>query len=205
MHISQPKKDFFANKAKEYDQKISTRNNVSNIASCILKEVNYSKNMHLMDFGSGTGLLLTEIAPHVNSITAVDVSKSMTAILKEKRNAIDCSLKIREIDLTKETINTTFDGIISSMTLHHIKDTKGILQKFYTLLKTDGSIALSDLDSEDGSFHTEDTGVFHFGFNRDTILQIAKSVGFRELKIQTVGNIEKPHGNYGVFLLTGKK
>ncbi|PCI12029.1 MAG: SAM-dependent methyltransferase [Flavobacteriaceae bacterium] len=205
MHISQPKKDFFANKAKEYDQKISTRNNVSNIASCILKEVNYSKNMHLMDFGSGTGLLLTEIAPHVNSITAVDVSKSMTAILKEKRNEIDCSLKIREIDLTKETINTTFDGIISSMTLHHIKDTKGILQKFYTLLKTDGSIALSDLDSEDGSFHTEDTGVFHFGFNRDTILQIAKSVGFRELKIQTVGNIEKPHGNYGVFLLTGKK
>ncbi len=198
-------KDFFISKAKDYDKKTSTITNVSNIADLILREIDYSPNMQIMDFGAGTGLLLTKIAPFVNTITAVDISKSMTDILKKKRDKIDCNLKILEIDLTKENVNSTFDGIISSMTLHHIKDTLSIFQKFYDLLNENGTIALSDLDTEDGSFHQIDTGVFHFGFDRDKILQIAKDVGFRDLKIQTVGAIEKSHGNYNVFLLTGKK
>lgn len=66
-------------------------------------------------------------------------------------------------------------------------------------------IAIADLDSEDGSFHTENTGVFHSGFDRSAFLSSAKSAGFKDLEIVDASIAHKPHGDYSVFLLTGKK
>ena len=197
--------DFFEGKANAYDQEVARSKNVSNIAQLILKEIDYTLGMSIMDFGSGTGLLLTEIAPHVGKITAIDVSKSMNEVLESKKQSIECELDIVEIDLTKESLYRQFNGIISSMTIHHIKDIAKLFEKFYQMLPINGSMALSDLDTEDGSFHKKNTGVYHFGFDRDEFLNIAKSVGFRNLKIQTVGLVEKPYGKYSVFLLTGIK
>jgi ubiquinone/menaquinone biosynthesis C-methylase UbiE len=190
-------KDFFAQKAKDYD--------VSTIAQTMLKEVPFSKEMSIMDFGSGTGLLLSEIAPYVGEITAVDISTSMIEILKSKKVEIQCPLQIVQMDLTKDTLDKKFDAIISSMTIHHIKDTLTLFKKFHSLLKEKGTIAIADLDTEDGSFHTEDTGVFHCGFDRDAFVQMVKDAGFKEIKIQDASIIAKPTANYSVFLVTAKK
>lgn len=198
-------RDYFAEKAKEYDDKKSRTENVDNIAQSMINELSFSKGMNIMDFGSGTGLLTSNIAPHVGEITAVDVSKAMIEVLESKKHLIDCKLQIVELDLTKETLNTKFDAIISSMTIHHIKDVQDIFNKFYTLLDDNGTIAIADLDKEDGSFHSEDTGVFHFGFDRNEFMKIAENAGFKDLKIHTASNIAKETGNYNVFLLTGRK
>ena len=199
------RKDFFAEKAAEYDGQKSRTQNVDNIGQSMLKHLSFSKEMHIMDFGSGTGLLSSQIAPHVGEITAVDISPSMNGVLQSKMNAIDCKLQILELDLTKETLDAQFDAIISSMTMHHIEHVEEILKKFYSLLDDNGTLAIADIDKEDGTFHTEDTGVFHYGFDRNEFLRIAENAGFRELKMQTASVMEKPTGNYPVFLLTGKK
>jgi ubiquinone/menaquinone biosynthesis C-methylase UbiE len=198
-------KDFFAQKAKDYDNEKSRTQNVSTIAQTMLKEVPFSKEMSIMDFGSGTGLLLSEIAPYVGEITAVDISTSMIEILKSKKVEIQCPLQIVQMDLTKDTLDKKFDAIISSMTIHHIKDTLTLFKKFHSLLKEKGTIAIADLDTEDGSFHTEDTGVFHCGFDRDAFVQMVKDAGFKEIKIQDASIIAKPTANYSVFLVTAKK
>lgn len=199
------KKDFFAEKAKDYDKEKARTDNVSNIANMILQEITYSKDMRIMDFGSGTGLLLSKIAPYVGNITAVDISKSMNETLESKRDTIDCTLEIKHLDLTTELLNQQFDGIISSMTMHHVENIPKIFETFFGLLNEKGTIALSDLDTEDGTFHKDDTGVFHFGFNREELVGMAESAGFKNLKIQSVGFVEKPYGKYSVFLLTGNK
>jgi len=198
-------KDLFGNKAKTYEKEKNRVNNVSNIAEKILSEINYKEDMKLMDFGAGTGLLLSHIAPYVKEITAVDLSDSMIEQLKEKIDEISCDVKIVKKDLSKESLNEKFDGIISSMTIHHIQNLESIFNRFYGLLKDNGSIALADLDLEDGTFHKEDTGVFHFGFDRDEFRHLAEIAGFRNIKIQTVGKVIKPHGEYSVFLLTANK
>ena len=197
--------DFFASKAKDYDTEVSRTQNVSTIAQTILNEVAFSKEMSIMDFGSGTGLLLSEIAPYVDQITAVDISPAMTDVLASKKDGIPCVLQIVQMDLTKEMLNQEFDAIISSMTIHHIEEPLPLFQKLYTLLKTDGTIAIADLDSEDGSFHTEDTGVFHCGFDRENFVQMVKKAGFTDIKIQDASTITKSNTNYTVFLLTAKK
>ena len=198
-------KDFFAEKANEYDNEQSRTQNVSAIAQTILNEVSFSKEMSIMDFGSGTGLLLSEIAPYVGEITAVDISSSMISVLKSKKEDIKCTLEIVQMDLTKETLDKKFDAIISSMTIHHIEDTLALFKKFHSLLKVNGTIAIADLDTEDGSFHTEDTGVFHCGFDRDDFAQMVKNAGFKDIKIQNASTITKPTNQYSVFLITAKK
>lgn len=198
-------KDFFKEKAQEYDKGASRTKNVDHIAEAILKEISFTKEMSLMDFGSGTGLLLSHIAPHVGKITAIDISSSMNDVLRSKKNTMKCELEIMEIDLTKESLDRKFDGIISSMAVHHIKDITSLFKTFYALLSENGSIAIADLDKEDGSFHTTNTGVFHHGFDRDEFVSIAKNVGFKDLKIQDASTTVKDTGTYSVFLLTGKK
>ena len=175
--------DFFKHKAESYEQDNSRVENVQTIASSILSRIDLKPDMDIMDFGSGTGLLLEQIAPYVRSITAVDISKSMNEQLNKKRAELDCELEIIEMDLTTSNLDRKFDGIISSMTLHHVDDLKAMFDKLYSMLKPGGFIALADLETEDGSFHTEDTGVFHFGFSRDELRDLATGAGFSQVEV----------------------
>ena len=197
------REDKFASKAKEYDALQRRLLTAKAIANKIKANINLTKDMHLIDFGSGTGLLLESLANNIGKFTAIDISPSMTNILREK--SISCLLDIIELDLTKENLDLEVDGIVSSMTIHHIKDIQDIFNKFYKLLKKGGFIALADLDREDGTFHSEDTGVEHFGFNRDEFVEFAKRAGFSNIKIEDATVISKPHKDFSIFLLSAFK
>lgn len=198
-------KDYFKLKAESYDSETKRVNNVDNIANSIISSISFNRDMQIMDFGSGTGLLLERVAPFVKKITAVDVSESMCKQLGEKIKDLGCEVEILQMDLTKTKLETKFDAIVSSMTMHHIKDIQAMFNDFYNMLNDNGTIAISDLDIEDGTFHTEDTGVFHFGFDRNEFQFKAIAAGFKNVKIITASIDEKPHGKYPVFLLTGNK
>lgn len=199
-------KDYFAEKSKSYEKESSRVNNVHTIADAILEQLTYDKETtHVMDFGSGTGLLTQQISPYVHKITTVDISPSMNEQLRLKYASFECDLEILELDLVKESIEQKFDGIVSSMTMHHVEDIFAMFQKFYTMLHCGGTIAIADLDKEDGTFHTEDTGVFHFGFEQNSFAELAKKAGFDEVNIEIVNVIKKSYGEYPVFLLTGYK
>lgn len=197
--------DHFAQKAGSYEQNKSRVDNVENIANSILKAISFDSSMHIMDFGSGTGLLLERVAPYVGKITAVDVSNSMNAQLHAKQNKLGCVIEIVETNLERSDIDGRFDGIISSMTMHHIEDIEAMFRKFHSIVKDGGFIAISDLDLEDGSFHTEETGVYHFGFDRDEFARSASGAGFRRVQVSTASVVHKPQGEFPVFLLTATR
>ncbi len=196
--------DHFAQKAGSYEQNQSRVDNVANIAKSVLETIEFDQSMHIVDFGSGTGLLLEKIAPYVGKITAVDISKSMNLQLHEKRSRLGCEIDILEVDLEKTSIPLQVDGVVSSMTMHHVENIEAMFVKFYSMVKAGGFIAISDLDTEDGSFHTEDesTGVFHHGFERGAFAKAAIKAGFQLAKVSSASVIHKPQGDYGVFLLT---
>jgi len=197
--------DFFAHKAQAYEQNSDRVDNVSNIANRILEKARLDPSMHILDFGSGTGLLLERIAHYVSKITAVDISPAMNRQLVEKRDKLACELEVRELDLEKQTMEDRFDGVISSMTMHHVRDVGAMFRRFHELVKPGGFIAISDLDKEDGSFHTEDTGVFHSGFDRGEIASVARQAGFDNVEVVSASVIRRETGNYPVFLLIASR
>jgi cyclopropane fatty-acyl-phospholipid synthase-like methyltransferase len=197
--------DHFAHKAGSYDQNQDRVDNVQQIAEAMLQAVRFAPAMQLMDFGSGTGLLLERIAPYVGKISAVDVSPSMQDELRGKLGDVPCEVELIQLDLETSALDRTFDGIISSMTMHHIQDIAGMFAKFHAMLCAGGFIAIADLDREDGSFHSEDTGVRHEGFERDTITRIAVEAGFRDVTVSTASVMRKHGRDYSVFLLIAHK
>jgi putative AdoMet-dependent methyltransferase len=197
--------DPFAQKAASYEENRARVDNVQQIASAMLGAVQFERGMQIMDFGAGTGLLLERVAPHVAKVTAVDVSTAMQDQLRQKLGRLACEVELIELDLESATLDRTFDGIISSMTLHHIRDVGALLRKLHGMLRVGGFIALADLDREDGSFHNEDTGVRHPGFERADIERLAGEAGFSEVRTSTASRMRKHDREYPVFLLTARR
>jgi len=197
--------DLFAHKSKNWDMNSKRVKNAQSIAELIVKNIKLDKSMELMDFGAGTGLLSFFVAPFVRKIVAVDNSPSMLLEFKNKCDEFRCETEIVEKDLSVETLPRKFDGIISSMTIHHLKDTLDLFEKFHEMLNEGGFIAIADLDTEDGSFHSDNTGVYHHGFDRELLQAIAEEAGFKDVKFDTASTIKKPHREFTVFLLTARK
>ncbi len=197
--------DHFKEKAKSWDMNSKIVQNAKAIAELIVKNINLNKDMEIMDFGAGTGLLSYCVAPYVSKITAVDNSPAMLLEFQSKCDDFSCKTEVLEKDLSVEEISGKFDGIISSMTIHHLEDIAALFTKFNHMLKKGGFIAIADLDSEDGSFHSDNTGVQHFGFDRKVLEKIAKETGFKEIGFDLASTINKPHQTFTVFLLIAVK
>ncbi len=197
--------DHFAHKSKSWDMNSIRVQNAKGIAGIIVKNIKLDKSMELMDFGAGTGLLSYFVAPFVSKVVAVDNSPSMLLEFENKCHEFACETEVLEKDLSTETLDRKFDGIISSMTIHHLEDTKTLLLKLYGMLNDGGFMAIADLDSEDGSFHSDNTGVFHYGFDRIILENMAKEVGFKNIHFDLASTINKPHRTFTVFLMTGIK
>ncbi len=198
-------KDHFAHKSKSWDMSSKRVKNARAISEAIFKNITLDKKMELMDFGAGTGLLTYFIAPKVRKIVAVDSSPSMLEQFREKSDEFECETEIIQKDMSTETLERKFDGIISSMTIHHLEDIPALFSKLYDMLNENGFIAIADLDSEDGSFHSEDTGVHHFGFDREELKRIVSDAGFEKIHFETASIIKKPHRDFPIFLMTSFK
>ena len=199
------KPDHFASKSKSWDMNSKRVKNAKSIAELIVNNIKLGKSMELMDFGAGTGLLSYFVAPFVKKIVAVDNSPSMLIEFENKCDEFSCETEVIEKDLSSEILERKFDGIISSMTIHHLEDTPSLLSKLYDMLDEDGFIAIADLDSEDGSFHSDNVGVFHYGFDRHLLAQYAQEAGFKDVTFSLASTISKPHADFTVFLMTAVK
>ena len=197
--------DLFTEKAKEWDKNEMVLQLSKATSSAILENIKFNDQMQVMDFGAGTGLITSQIASHVDLVTAVDISQSMLDKLIEKTDLTD-KVNIVCQDILELPLNKKFDLIMSAMALHHVKDTKLLLQRFAEHLKSGAKIALADLDAEDGSFHPEDIeGVYHDGFERDDLKTILEKNGFNEIRFVTAHTVNKDSKNYPIFLVTATK
>lgn len=182
------------------------------VTASIKKNVDFSSSQSAADFGAGTGLITLAIAPLVKNITAVDSSKEMLEVLKEKAE----SFGLKNVDTlfgdtdSKEIRSMKFDVIVSSMTLHHIKSTEEAAALFYEILNNSGTVAIADLDEEKGDFHPNNDDVHHFGFDRDELKKAFLKAGFSSINFDTAYVMKKPSStgeikDYSIFLLVACK
>ncbi len=202
----------FDKEAAAWDENPGRVRLANDVADSIIREAQPSKEMDALDFGCGTGLVTLRLQPHVKTITGADSSKGMLAVLEEKLKKQGlANVRTRHVDFEKGgRIEEKFNLIVSSMTMHHVKDTASLLRQWYELLLPDGVIAAADLDSEDGSFHGNNTGVFHFGFDRGSLQALFQKTGFRDVRVVTASTMArdvegKGKREFPVFLVIAKK
>lgn len=197
--------DHFNEKAKDWDANEMVNQLSSAIGPLILNQIPLHDRMQVMDFGAGTGLISSHVAPFVNKITAVDISAAMLEKLLAKP-ALQGKVEAVCQNIMTAPLATQFDLIISAMALHHVEDTEKLLQTFSDHLSSGARIALADLDTEDGNFHPQDVeGVFHHGFDRDQLKALLEAHGFKDVRFLTAHTVVKNDSRYPIFLVIATK
>jgi ubiquinone/menaquinone biosynthesis C-methylase UbiE len=201
----------FDERAKDWDSDPKKVHRAKTVAEAIRSAIPLTADMSALEYGCGTGLLSFALQSDLGSITLADTSLGMLNVLTEKIAASGVTnMSPLRLDLSVDPLPAQpFDLTYSLMTLHHIDDAKGILKKFHALLKPGGWLCISDLDKEDGTFHTDGTTDVHLGFERGELQRWVEETGFEDVKFSTAYEIKKDIGGaekiFPVFLLTARK
>ena len=192
--------------AGEWDKGNIRQEIAASVFHTIVSRISLLPSMNIMDFGAGTGLLSFKIAPMVKSVMGIDLSAGMLEQL-ESKNLPSLQVKTLCQDIVQTPYEEKFNGIVSSMAMHHVEDTARLFETFHAHLERDGFIAIADLEEEDGTFHAQhgNDGVHHFGFNRDVLRDTIEKAGFRNVRFHDAYSVNREDGSYPIFLVTAKK
>ena len=200
----------FDKKAATWDENPTRVKLAEDVVQAIKQQVTLQPDMEVLDFGCGTGLLAMSVLASVKSVTGLDTSQGMLDVLEAKAKRQGCSnVHTRHLN-PGDPLLGSYDLIISSMTFHHVEDVEALLAQLFLTLKTSGKICIADLDLEQGTFHDDNTGIFHFGFDRDALRSLFINAGFSNVRAVTATEVVKPNPSGGfrtfpVFLMVGEK
>jgi len=213
--VNQEKRNF-DHEASSWDEKPGRVKLADDVVSAIRCEINLTKNMDVLDYGCGTGLITLGIQPFVNTVTGIDSSEGMLNVLIDKiRRQKLTNVSTRHLDMeADEGLYDKFHLIVSSMTLHHIQQPEILIKQFSESLHAGGYLCIADLDPDDGLFHGDSQGVFHLGFERYHVKDMLEKAGFQHIRDTTaakvIKDVEEEGGGGGareftVFLVSGQK
>jgi ubiquinone/menaquinone biosynthesis C-methylase UbiE len=180
------------------------------LAEVIRTSIPLAPTDRLADVGSGTGLLGLALVEDVGEVVLLDPSAGMIEVATAKiaAGSLPSVHAVRHDLLADPPPDAPFDVAVSLLVLHHIADTAAALSAIRDLIRAGGWIALADLDTEDGTFHSADAeGIHHRGFDRDALERIAEGAGFVEVATRTAMVLDRSSrfAGYSVFLLTARR
>ncbi|MBD3225619.1 MAG: methyltransferase [Caldithrix sp.] len=206
------KTDKFDESALTWDADEGRRKTAKTVADNIRKQIPLTDSMKAMDFGSGTGLVTFFLLNVLNHVTAVDLSPAMLQQLNNKVKAqrIGSVQPLLLKDEDSELPGDKYDLIYSSMTMHHVKNYQRTIRQFYDRLKANGYLAIADLFTEQGDFHSDANIVEHYGFDPQELKQVLVDTGFQSISYSTIHHITKTTHEgvtkqFPVFLITAHK
>lgn len=202
----------FDKEAAQWDANPGRVKLAHDVADAIIREARPAREMDALDFGCGTGLVTLKLQPLVRSVTGMDSSRGMLEALESKvRGQGLANVRTRFLDLEQGgRVEGRYHLIVSSMTLHHVPDPAGLIAQLAGALLPGGTLAVADLDAEDGSFHGDNTGVLHLGFDRALVRGLFEQAGLTRVREVTAAVVAKDIEGRGrrefpVFLVLGTK
>ena len=205
--------DFFDKAAVVWDKDPGRVQMARTIADAMINALHPVGTELVMDYGTGTGNIALRIAPHVKRIIAVDSAKGMLEVLKEKIMTDGITtIEPREWSIGHDVADLPrFDLIVSSMTMHHVRDIADAARTFHELLQPGGRIAIADLDSDNGEFHEAPGIAEHDGIDRKNLQQVFELAGFDSVRFSEGATIHKTSSRTGkprdftIFLMTAER
>ncbi len=197
----------FDERAKDWDSDPAKVERARVVAEAIRSGIPFRSGMNALEYGCGTGLLSFALQPYLTSVTLADTSQGMLDVLSEKiAGAGVNNMHPMRLDLTNGRLPAEkYQLIYSLMTLHHIHDIEKVLKHFYTLLEPNGYLCISDLDKEDGSFHTSEFDGHH-GFERKSFQAMMEKTGFKNIRFSTIFEIKRnADKSFPLFLMIATK
>jgi len=198
----------FDEAAKTWDKKQTSIDSSNACVQNLLEKVQLKDDANILDYGCGTGFISFALSNENNNILGMDYSDGMINRFNEKAQELNFSnIKAQKHNMNEEELpKEQFDLVISSMTMHHIKDTNMFARKCKQALKSGAIVCINDLEKEDGTFHKKhnNDGVEHFGYDKEFICKLFEDEGFEIISCDTVYTHERNDSEYPLFNLIAK-
>jgi ubiquinone/menaquinone biosynthesis C-methylase UbiE len=184
------------------------------VARAFVAAIPIGPGTRAIELGAGTGLLGLAIRDLVGperlpELLLTDASGGMLEVAAAKiRDRSLSGVRTAPFDVASDPppAGAPFDLAVSLLFLHHVEDSPAVFRSIAGLLRPGGRLALSDLDTEDGTFHSaEAEGIHHLGFDRHALRGLAEAAGFVDVQLSTAGEMERDGRRYPLFLLAARR
>lgn len=197
--------------ARQWDQNPERFERSEIIANKMLQSLPIKPESRALEYGAGTGILSFILSSHFSEIVMMDSSAEMVKVMEEKV-AEEGLLHLKPVlyNLEEEVyIGEKFDVVYNLLVMHHVQKIDEVVSQFSKMINVGGYLVLTDLYSEDGSFHGDDfTG--HNGFNPEVLVQKLMQSGFTAVSYSQCHSIvrENEQGikqEFPLFMLIAKR
>ena len=212
--MSSTETNHFDRSAANWDAEPRRAELANAVGEAILRQVQPTRGMDVLDYGCGTGLLGLFLLPHVRNVTGADSSPGMLQVVDDKIRAGGLQhVRAERLDLAHDPVSDSrYHLIAANMVLHHVDRVESLLTAFHQMLLPGGFVAIADLDTEPGLFHGPEVAesVYHHGFDRRALMDRLYQTGFIDAKDVTAHVIRKPIAggdshDFPVFLIVGRR
>ena len=152
-------KNWFSNWSNEYDNTLGKIGFHADLLSVMSKNSTIRNSDKVLDIGCGTGLLSLKLLQKTDClITGIDNSEEMMAVFQNKIKRLNLKSKITCKMMDANDLNfqkQTFDKVVSSVTLHHIKNKTGLIKKVHKILKPGGVFIIGEIDMDTTGKHND--------------------------------------------------
>ncbi len=167
---------YFSQVAEQWDQ-LRQGYFPESLRSLAIQKAYLRPEMSVADIGGGTGFLSAGLLPLVKEVHLVDASPEMLIQAQKNLNQWE-NLHTHQADgLSIPLEDESLDAVFANMYLHHCPDPAGAIREMARLLKTNGRLVLTDLDSHPYEWLKEEMADEWLGFDRDQIRSWFREAG----------------------------
>ncbi len=150
--------ELFQNYAENYDKEPFTKGTTGEV-DFIEQEINFNRDLKILDIGCGTGRHAVELAKRGYTVTGVDLAESQLARAREKAEMENVRVNFQRADARNLAFSDEFDLVImiceGGFSLMETDEMNyAILKNAYTALKKGGKLILTCLNALFPLFHS---------------------------------------------------
>ena len=139
------------------------------------------------DIGCGSGFITEGLIRAGLHVVAIDQSEAMLSDMKRKFATIaDIDYRCGEAEQLPLSDNSV-DYAFANMYLHHVERPPIAIKEMARILKSNGTLVITDLDSHTSEFLRDEHHDRWLGFDREHIRQWFTDAGLRGVTIDCVG------------------
>lgn len=177
---------YFSSIAENWDQLRALYYPEAAIEQAILDHVRGQHFERIVDLGTGTGRMLTLLAPHCTEAEGLDLSHDMLSVARANLNRAEVrNARVRQGDVTETPFEpSSADLVIVHQVLHYLEQPEDLLTEAARVLKPGGQLLVVDFAPHDLEFLRETQGHRRLGIRQNDISAWSKSAGLALQKPQ---------------------